>query len=208
MFILEDVTEITKSSYDAVAEKYARIYGADIYYQDELDGFLRHLDAESKILDVACGSGHVAHYLAKKGFDVVGIDISSNLIDIAKKNNGLARFELMDMREMTFMNSSFDAVLSLFGLVHLTQQEIPAVLKRFNNLLKPQGYLLVGVAEGVGEGFVDEHLELSQRYYYKYFTKDELQGLLKKAGFQIIKTFDRFLETEGNNIFFMIARKS
>lgn len=205
---IQDPTEITRESYDEVAHKYDEVYGDNLIYQNELDDFLRYINAGSKILDVGCGSGNVVNYLVEKGFDVVGIDISPNMIDIAKRKNTVAKFELMDMRDMTFMNSSFDSIVSIFSLVHLTKQEVPEILKKFNDLLRKDGNLFVGVSEGTGEGFVDEHLELNQRYYYKYFTKDELRELLEKVGFQVLKTTDRFLEEQGSDEFFVIARKS
>ena len=54
-----------------------------------IDAFVRlsGLDAGAKVLDLGCGSGVFTHLLAKRGFDVTGLDISPALLTIARRNN-------------------------------------------------------------------------------------------------------------------------
>jgi SAM-dependent methyltransferase len=80
---------------------------------DKLITFLKP-DENSSILDVACGRGRHANYLAEKGFKVIGTDIHEANIQFANKNavNG-ASFYTQDMRE-GFMPGRFDLVLNLF----------------------------------------------------------------------------------------------
>jgi SAM-dependent methyltransferase len=74
----------------------------------------------SRVLDVGCGPGRHAHALARRGIEVLGVDISQRFVDLA--NGGApdgARFERMDARSLPF-DGGFDAVISLcqgaFGL--------------------------------------------------------------------------------------------
>ena len=76
----------------------------------------------ARVLDVGCGPGRHAHALARRGFDVVGVDISERFIDLARANapDGAAvRFERADARALRY-EEEFDAVISLcqgaFGL--------------------------------------------------------------------------------------------
>ena len=72
-----------------------------------------------RILDVGCGPGRHALALARRGFEVVGVDISETFIDLARANDTTARFERADARDLSFRDE-FDAVISLcqggFGL--------------------------------------------------------------------------------------------
>jgi SAM-dependent methyltransferase len=72
-----------------------------------------------RVLDVGCGPGRHALALARRGLDVVGVDISQTFIDLARANDTTARFERGDARALTF-DGEFDAVISLcqggFGL--------------------------------------------------------------------------------------------
>ena len=80
------------------------------------------LSAGDRILDVGCGPGRHAHALARRGFEVIGVDISERFITLARENtpDGAAvTFERADARALTF-DAEFDAVISLcqgaFGL--------------------------------------------------------------------------------------------
>jgi SAM-dependent methyltransferase len=76
----------------------------------------------ARVLDVGCGPGRHAHALGRRGFDVVGVDISERFIALAREHapaGAAVRFERADARELAF-DSEFDAVISLcqgaFGL--------------------------------------------------------------------------------------------
>ncbi|MFP3951023.1 MAG: class I SAM-dependent methyltransferase [Candidatus Bathyarchaeia archaeon] len=70
-------------------------------------------EAEGRILDVGCGVGRVALWLQEQGHDVVGIDVSTLALEIAKKR-GVDDCRLMDVRELDFPEGYFDAIV-LFG---------------------------------------------------------------------------------------------
>lgn len=80
---------------------------------DKLINYLQPAD-DACFLDVACGTGRHSIYLNKKGYDVIGIDLSHNNIKKASKyNNESLKFIEQDMRE-PFKNNAFDFVLNLF----------------------------------------------------------------------------------------------
>ena len=80
---------------------------------DNLTHYL-NLPEHSKVLDLACGKGRHAVMFHKLGMDVLGVDLSTNSIQIAKENScqGLA-FEVHDMREV-IPTKKFDLVANLF----------------------------------------------------------------------------------------------
>ena len=68
-----------------------------------IDRLIAYLDIHKgdKILDLACGKGRHSIYLNKKGFDVTGVDLSSQNIELAKRNeNATLHFEEHDMRDV------------------------------------------------------------------------------------------------------------
>jgi SAM-dependent methyltransferase len=80
------------------------------------------LAAGARILDVGCGPGRHAHTLGRRGFEVVGVDISDRFINLAREATpagATVTFERADARTLTF-DAEFDAVISLcqgaFGL--------------------------------------------------------------------------------------------
>ena len=76
----------------------------------------------ARILDVGCGPGRHAHSFGRRGFEVVGVDISERFVALARENapaGATVTFERADARALAF-DSQFDAVISLcqgaFGL--------------------------------------------------------------------------------------------
>jgi trans-aconitate 2-methyltransferase len=99
-----------------------------------------------RILDVGCGTGHLAARIAEAGAEVLGIDASSSMIEQARKNYPRLRFEVVDVLEMDG-RSEHDAVFSNAVLHWVTRPELAAT--RIFDTLKPGGRF---VAELGGEG--------------------------------------------------------
>ena len=121
--------------------------------EQEVDALIEMLELapKARILDVGCGPGRHSISLAKRGFDVVGVDISEIFVDEARSHDlSNARFEVGDARSMAF-DSEFDAVISLcqgaFGLsggdgapAELPTRELDeAILEGVARSLKPGG---------------------------------------------------------------------
>lgn len=108
---------------DHLGEAYLR-YSFTKGTEQEVDFLVEVLDLQpgrDRVLDVGCGPGRHAHALARRGIDVVGIDISERFVELARRNAPpQALFEVCDARRLPFVEE-FDAVISLcqgaFGLV-------------------------------------------------------------------------------------------
>lgn len=93
-----------------------------------------------KILDAGCGDGINIHLLASMGIhDIVGVDISSQLLKLAKKLNPKIRFVQASLEKLPFRANSFDAVLVDSVFHHLLEYEL--TLTQIRRILKPKGYL-------------------------------------------------------------------
>lgn len=81
---------------------------------NNLVGYLK-IENNSKILDLACGKGRHSYYLAKKGFDVTGIDLSAQSIEWAKEHYSLPnlKFVVNDMRNV-YKENTFDFLFNMF----------------------------------------------------------------------------------------------
>ncbi|RLF22350.1 MAG: class I SAM-dependent methyltransferase [Thermoprotei archaeon] len=135
--------------------KYARYY--DIIYKRYLEERVPRIidfvveifkmDAEREVrdvLDVACGTGGPTLELARRGFNVVGIDISPYMIEIAKEKarrmNLDVKFEVGDMRNLKF-ESEFDAVTCFFTSINynMTDDDMTKAMKSFYRCLRKGG---------------------------------------------------------------------
>ena len=74
--------------------------------------------AAATLLDVACGPGFITAALAGSGVTVVGVDLSTAMLRVARQLNPDARFEQADAEALPFPDESFDAVSCNFGMLH------------------------------------------------------------------------------------------
>ncbi len=99
-----------------------------------------------KALDVGCGEGFYSIYLAKKGFEVTGIDISENAINLAKQNaikhEIKINFIALDVADLSKINNKFDFVFEWALLHHIIPEQRQEYVKNIKRILNKGGKYL------------------------------------------------------------------
>ena len=96
---------------------------------------------QGNVLDVACGTGDMTVSLVERGCTVTGVDISEEMLSIARQKAPMVTFMIADAEHLPFPDASFDAVTCAFGVrnfVHLEQG-----LNEMLRVLKPGGQLVI-----------------------------------------------------------------
>lgn len=105
----------------------------------------KHIPKASYVLDIGCGSGYSSNKLYEKGYEVTGVDISENMIELAKqspKANSIT-FRQADVNHLPFKHDTFDAMI---GINVLEWTNIPAhALQEMTKALKKDGLLCIGI---------------------------------------------------------------
>jgi len=91
----------------------------------------------TRVLDVACGPGYVAAAAAARGATATGIDFSSAMVEEAQGRYPGIDFHEDDAEGLSFSDSSFDAVVMNFGLLHLGRPD--QAIREVHRVLKPGG---------------------------------------------------------------------
>ena len=112
-----------------------------------LEPLLKHLDADSNILDVGCGSGRDLLWFKNQGFNVKGFERSAGLAGLARQNAGCEVIE-GDFESFDFSHFQVDAVILVGTLVHVPHKKLAGVLARIIKSLRPTGYALITLKEG------------------------------------------------------------
>lgn len=155
------------------------------------------LKVDSSVLEVGCGSGGYALFVAESvGCRVVGIDLNGPGVENANRIAAEAgmkervSFELCDAsKRLPFEDASFDAVFSNDVLCHLPGRE--SVIGEMFRVLKPGGRMLFSDALVIG-GMVS-HEEIATRSsigFYVYSPPGENERLMERAGFREIRVSD------------------
>lgn len=185
--MIDSNKEITKASYQATAQQFARNV-ADLAPLESIKQFIKLLPQNAKIIDLGAGSGRDAKIFTQMGASVIGVDYCSNFIDIAKIHAPLANFQLQDIESMSFPENSFDGAWACCSLGHTPKNKILSVLKKIHSFLKPNAYLYLALKKGAGEILEkDTRYDGDIRKFWAYYEEAELSHLLRLASFKILE---------------------
>jgi len=135
----------------------------DLEAKEFIERLVAHLSLKpgTKVLDLACGKGRHAVMFHKLGMDVLGVDLSTNSIQIAKENScqGLA-FDVHDMREV-IPTKKFDLIANLFTSFGYfdTQSDNEKMIASIAAMLNEKGELIIDFMNAIK---VIEHLVASE----------------------------------------------
>lgn len=205
-----DKSKFAVATYDKIAGKYTRKYFNDLTDLPYIDRFLKKLPSGARILDIGCGPGTFTKYLLEKGFNVEGIDLSEEMIKIAKVKVPKANFKLMDMRRISYPGNFFDGLLAAYSLIHIPTEEMIDTLRGFKKILKPNGSMMIIVQGGEPDKFVNEPLKKGEKIFINFFTKERLSKLVAQAGFEIEYQEEipmRDSDSLSDRVIYTIARK-
>ncbi|MVU79977.1 methyltransferase domain-containing protein [Nocardia sp. ET3-3] len=145
----EDV-RITRAGYDEYAELYARMVEGlmddMLFDRMMLDAFAEAVreNGTGPVLEVGCGQGRVAAYLTAAGLRVSGIDLSPEMIRLARATYPEISFEIGSMEQLPLEDAALTGLVSWYSLIHTPPQRVPAVLTEFARVLRPGGHVIFG----------------------------------------------------------------
>ncbi len=161
--------------YDDQTAAYLKV--SQRFSDPRLAGLIARLAPGAAVLDLGCGPGRDALQLQQAGLEVTAMDASAEMIRQVSMIDGvtprLAEFGALDDV------AAFDAVWANFSLLHAPRSDFPAHLAAIARALRPGGLFVLAMKTGTGEG----RDRLGR--FYTYYGADELQGLLRAAGFTV-----------------------
>ena len=149
------------------------------------------------VLDLGCGAGRHCVFLAKEGFNVVGIDFSKSSLKIAREwvrreKLGNVDFVRGTMTHLPFTANFFDAVISVSVLHHAVKREIANAVREVHRVLRREGLLIANLASvedhrfGKGEKVEEGTFRIKEEFeehefeeIHHFFTEEEASKLLE-----------------------------
>jgi SAM-dependent methyltransferase len=151
-----------------------------------------HVAEGVRVLDVCTGPGMLAGAAVKRGAQVVALDFSGKLIEIARRNVPGAEFRQGDAQTLPFEADSFDSVVCGYGIIHVPEPQ--KALSEMRRVLKPGGCLAVSVWEAAkpGNGFgllfgaIRKHGDLNVPLphgpdFFQFSEPDKLKAAFKRS---------------------------
>ena len=180
---MNEISSLVRKGYNKIAKAYYSHRDLN-KFNNELEKLVSLLPKDAHVLDLGCGAGiPTAKFLVKNGIRVTGIDLSDNMLGMARENVPDAKFIKMDINEIKFKENTFDGIISVYTLFHIPKQNHFLIFKKIFEILKPGGILLINTGVSESEGM--SNFFGVPMFWSNYNPKTTLD-LIKKAGFSII----------------------
>jgi SAM-dependent methyltransferase len=152
----------------------------------------------AKILDVGVGSGWTSELFAMRGYEVLGLDISPDMIDLANMRSVKAKFSVCDY-ETGPIPGGFDAAV-IYDALHHAEDELSVLLNIYNAL--SDGGIIVTIEPGAGHSTTEDSLETMRKYgtTEKDMPFFHQKKLMQKAGFDLVEQYIRLSQLPVENI--------
>lgn len=186
-----DKTARTIGSYNQCAARFNELYHDNGGYQDFIQKFSDFLTERAVILDLGCGPGNVSKFLSQqgKGYQIIGVDLSTGMLEIAKRNVPEQTFMVGDIRYLEFKRQ-FDGIIASFSIIHLDTVETTKLFGDCYNLLKDGGYFYISFMADGCSGFETTNFS-DNEIYFNYLIPEEIVNVLENTGYQIIEKYFR-----------------
>jgi SAM-dependent methyltransferase len=172
--------------YDEVAQRYLewsplQPSGARLAYLQRADELI---PAGARVLELGCGAGVPMTVVLAEGRELTGVDISATQISLARANVPNATFLHADMTALTFEPESFDAVVAFYSLTHVPRDDVPPLLRRIRDWLRPGGVFLAAMGVEDDPGTIEQDW-LGVDMYFSHFSAKKNRRLAEEAGLEI-----------------------
>jgi len=186
-----NIISLNRKAWNKVAEKYDNAKYSKI--NPGIDFFCRELPERGSVLDVGSGTGlPFAKLFLEKGFDYLGIDISSQMIKIAQKNVPLAKFKEISMTDLKY-DKEFDGVFSHYTMLLLNPEMFKEVARRVVKSLKNNGFFYLSLNEPCVENAnLDEDVIceiMGETMYSRAYTEEEILDELTPLGLNKLQIY-------------------
>ena len=190
--MVDDWLSSTRQSYDTDSSGYTQkvrgLLDGQPYLRASLALFAELVRGAGggQVADIGCGPGYVTGHLHDAGVDVFGVDLSPEMIAIARRDYPNLRFHVGSMTDLALADDSLAGIVAFWSVIHVPDQAMPGVLEQFRRVLRPGGLLLVGFHVG------DETCHTSEGYTGRAINVDshhrrpsQVTAWLRDAGFSI-----------------------
>lgn len=214
---METRTEELRAAHDALAELYVS------RLTDELD----QMPAERAVLslfsdlilaagvgtdvgDIGCGTGRLAPQLAARGLSPTGVDLSPEMVRVARRDYPGFSFDVADLRDLPFGDASLAGVVGWYSLMFLAPGDRPAAFGELARVVRPGGYLVTAFKAGDGQHRrAGRTLNLGVEFDIWWLSPAEMERCVTDAGFTTVFWGGRpALGDEGSPQGYLIARRS
>lgn len=171
-FNADEINAINRRCYDAKADYWDRLPFPDFLpswiqnYHDPVSGW--------QALDIGSGTGRLALWLRDRGFHVICLDPSPEMV---RRTKALGLETIQTTIQDYSTNAKFGLITAILSLIHLPKVDMPRQLQKISSMLVPGGTFALALIAGQGEGLSEKQSGYPR--YFGYYTSVEIKDLLQ-----------------------------
>ncbi|MFE0191032.1 class I SAM-dependent DNA methyltransferase [Streptomyces sp. NPDC058989] len=181
----------TRTFYDTIAGDYAEHFRDPMatrhWDRAVLAAFADTVRAEEAgpVADLGCGPGWISAHLDALGLAVSGVDLSPEMVALARRAYPGLRFDVGSMLDLDLPDGSLGGIVAWYSIIHTPLERLPELFAEFHRMLAPGGHLLLAFQAG------DEPLHLERPFGhpvsldFRRRQPDEMAALLARAGLDV-----------------------
>ncbi|MFT6335509.1 MAG: cyclopropane fatty-acyl-phospholipid synthase-like methyltransferase [Saprospiraceae bacterium] len=156
---------------------------------------------DGDVLDVACGPGNVAKFIADKrpGTKIMATDLSRKMLDLTKINVPNACTSLMNAKDIKTVGQQFDGILASFIFPYLSKSEVIDFINDASVIMKKSGVLYISTMQGKNSNSGYEGPSDGVQMYMNYHEVTYLEKALTDSGFAIVSSIIKPYDYGGDN---------
>ena len=162
-----------------------------------LSGFAGLVGAGGDVADVGCGTGATTAILTEAGVDAVGIDLSPNMIEQARRLNPALTFHVGAMAALPFDDGALAGVCAWYSIIHVPDEQLPQVFSEFARVLRPGGYVLLAFQVGDRPRVLTEAFGEPVLLTFYRRRPEAVAGLMHEAGLELYAQLVREPDADG-----------
>lgn len=195
MDVIQPVPNALQSSYDTVAEEYARRIYDELkdkpLDRQLLDRFAARVRDLGPVCDLGCGPGQIARYLRERGVNVFGLDLSPGMLAQARRLNPDIEFKLGNMLALDAPAETWGGIAAFYSIIHIPRDQVVVALRELKRVLRADGLLLLAFHIGDETIHLEEWWEHRVSADFVFFQPNEMERYLQTAGFEIEESIER-----------------
>jgi SAM-dependent methyltransferase len=213
----------TRRAYDAVADDYAQLLQNELAakpYDRAMLGVFAELvlsgSAGTRVADLGCGPGRITAHLDGLGLDAFGIDLSPQMIAVARARHPTLSFDVGSIEATTLEDNALAGLIAWYSIIHTPPARLPGVFAEFARVLAPGGVALLAfqaVSDAAAAPGAAEPRHIAHAYGHDIdldayrLRPDSIRSQLIDAGFIVEATLIREPdEDERTQQAFLLAR--
>jgi SAM-dependent methyltransferase len=182
-----EAIEATQASYDRIAEEYAARFFGELAHKPLdralLDAFADEVRELGTVADIGCGPGQIGRYLHDRGLAVIGIDLSPQMVALARRLSPQMQFRQGSMLALDLDDGSLGGIVAFYSIIHIPPEHLSQALREFHRVLAPGGLALLSFHVGLECVHSQEMLGKPVTLDFQFYEPETLARELGGAGF-------------------------